>query len=129
MDRLTFRSSDGQAHTTRVGFYDFVEKLADYEDLEEQGLLLKLPCKVGSTYWTFDTQYWIDEEKCIGCEYYRDSWIEAFCECQDDTPKCTQIVEKVFLNKLEIVSVMNQFDKTIFLTKAEAEKKLTEMEK
>lgn len=26
---------------------DALEKLADYEDLEEQGRLLKLPCKVG----------------------------------------------------------------------------------
>lgn len=28
------------------------EKLAEYEDLEEQGLLLKLPCKVGTPVWT-----------------------------------------------------------------------------
>ena len=27
------------------------EKLAEYEDLEEQGLLLKLPCKVGDTIY------------------------------------------------------------------------------
>lgn len=26
-------------------------KLAEYEDLEEQGLLLRLPCKVGDTVW------------------------------------------------------------------------------
>lgn len=26
-------------------------KLADYEDLEEQGLLLRLPCKVGDTVY------------------------------------------------------------------------------
>ncbi len=29
-----------------------VEKLAEYEDLEEQGLLLKLPCKVGIIFGT-----------------------------------------------------------------------------
>lgn len=28
-----------------------IEKLAEYEDLEEQGLLLKLPCKVGDTVY------------------------------------------------------------------------------
>lgn len=28
------------------------EKLAEYEDLEEQGLLVKLPCKVGDTVYT-----------------------------------------------------------------------------
>lgn len=27
------------------------EKLADYEDVEEKGLLLRLPCKVGDTAW------------------------------------------------------------------------------
>ena len=26
-------------------------KLADYEDLEEQGLLVRLPCKVGEKLW------------------------------------------------------------------------------
>lgn len=26
-------------------------KLADYEDLEEQGLLVRLPCPVGTTVW------------------------------------------------------------------------------
>ena len=27
--------------------YDYFKKLAEYEDLEEKGLLLRLPCKVG----------------------------------------------------------------------------------
>ena len=27
------------------------DKLAEYEDLEEQGLLLRLPCKVGDTVY------------------------------------------------------------------------------
>ena len=27
------------------------EKLADYEDAEEQGLLLRLPCPIGGTIW------------------------------------------------------------------------------
>ena len=30
---------------------DALEKLADYEDLEEQGRLIKLPCKVGDTVY------------------------------------------------------------------------------
>ena len=29
--------------------YTAIEKLATYEDLEEQGLLIKLPCKIGDT--------------------------------------------------------------------------------
>ena len=30
------------------------EKLGKYEDLEEQGLLLRLPCKIGDTVWDND---------------------------------------------------------------------------
>lgn len=32
-----------------------INKLADYEDQEEQGLLLKLPCKLGTPVWTIVT--------------------------------------------------------------------------
>ncbi len=28
-------------------FYKAVERLAEYEDVEEQGLLVRLPCRVG----------------------------------------------------------------------------------
>ena len=44
-----------------------VDKLADYEDAEEQGLLLRLPCKVGDTAYYLHRVYlknvdkWIDE--------------------------------------------------------------------
>ena len=31
--------------------YQMADKLADYEDTEEQGLLLRLPCKVGDTVY------------------------------------------------------------------------------
>ena len=32
--------------------YEEAEKLAAYEDAEEQGLLIRLPCKVGDDVWT-----------------------------------------------------------------------------
>ena len=32
-------------------FETMVDRLAYYEELEEQGLLLRLPCKVGDTYF------------------------------------------------------------------------------
>ena len=42
------------------------EKLKEYEELEEQGLLVKLPCKLG------DDLYWIDDEyDDDGCEIYK----------------------------------------------------------
>ena len=46
-------------------------KLKEYEDLEEQGLLLKLPCKVG------DTVYQIDAERVYESEV---KWIIFDCD-------------------------------------------------
>ena len=43
-------------------FGSVADKLAEYEDLEEQGLILRLPCKVGDTL--YDIQEFID-----GCEH------------------------------------------------------------
>lgn len=31
-----------------------IQRLAEYEDMEEQGLLVRLPCKVGDTVWTIN---------------------------------------------------------------------------
>lgn len=36
------------------------DKLAEYEDLEEQGLLLKLPCKIGDTVYSIEV-YEVEE--------------------------------------------------------------------
>ncbi len=53
--RLTMRND-----TTKEAFLididnddvkDAIRKLADYEDAEEQGLLLRLPCRVGDTVY------------------------------------------------------------------------------
>lgn len=40
--------------------YDVMNALAEYEDLEEQGLLVRLPCKVGTEvfcYFPGDSHY------------------------------------------------------------------------
>ena len=41
MERLTVRDSNGQAHATRVGYYDIIDKLASYEDAEGNGTFVK----------------------------------------------------------------------------------------
>ena len=57
MERLTKRNSYGTAGISELRYYNYddfqkmTQKLAEYEDLEEQGLLLKLPCKVGDTVY------------------------------------------------------------------------------
>lgn len=60
MERLTRRSANGTGiYATPSGEpvklennrHNVLQKLADYEDAEEQGLLLRLPCKVGDTLY------------------------------------------------------------------------------
>lgn len=76
MERLTERFSNGQAAVCGCGnnckheykychnHYEdcptigaIYEKLATYEDAEEQGLLLRLPCKVGDYAWDLIMRY------------------------------------------------------------------------
>lgn len=52
MERLTMKTKDGYE---RVSIWtknqQLIDKLAYYENLEEQGRLIKLPCKVGDTVY------------------------------------------------------------------------------
>ena len=87
------------------------EKLGKYEDLEEQGRLVKLPCKIGTE--VYDITWWDNvQEKVVikGKSYYR-------------------TVYKHKVTKLPFTySDIDNFGKTVFLTKSEAEQKLKEME-
>lgn len=62
MERLTERvndrlimmkqdSGDNVPYYWDEGNFKVAEKLAAYEDLEEQGLLVRLPCPIGTTVW------------------------------------------------------------------------------
>ena len=91
-----------------------IVKLKRYEDLEEQGRLLKLPCKVGDTIWYVnedDDEYPIELEiDTISREDNKDTW---YC-VNDDV-----------YGKFEFID--SEFGKTVFLTKSEAEAKLKEL--
>lgn len=99
-------------------------KLKAYEDAEEQGLLLRLPCKVGDTVYCIFTRYTkctpdstaFDEYSCQGCEY----------ECDSKKEKYIQDMRAYSLDW--IVTNLKNFGKTVFLTKEEAESNLAEME-
>lgn len=53
MERLTHKAryEAGYKANRNVHDWECVDKLGKLEDLEEQGMLLKLPCKVGDTVW------------------------------------------------------------------------------
>lgn len=92
------------------------EKLGKYEDLEEQGRLIKLPCKVGDTVWKVEErlEHTYIERLVIDRIEVNDNYIYYFAN-----EKITG--ESVILDNCD-------FSKTVFLTKSEAEAKLKEME-
>jgi hypothetical protein len=94
-------------------------KLKDYEDLEEQGRLIKLPCKVG------DVVYFAHHDRVISSEVLSAKYhAEAENHGVFIRERLTIDVEGVYA---EID--FGDIGKTVFLTKSEAEEKLKEMEK
>ena len=90
---------------------NWLNELKQYKDLEEQGLLLRLPCPIGTT--VYNTTWWDDvteKVKVNGKTFYR-----------------TVHKHKVSKSTFSLLDICD-FGKTVFLTKAEAEQKLKEME-
>ena len=98
--------------------------LAEYEDLEEQGLLLKLPCKVGTTVYVIYTIYECDND-------YMDCIMEFPDRYQCERGfKCEYEHEKLVVRPESFdFKMLDNFNKTVFLTKEEAEKALKRLEK
>lgn len=84
-------------------FLKVLDKLADYEDAEEQGMLLRLPCPIGSTVYVIVEEW---EEIYEPSSAYYDIYEEPF------TPYMLEGVGK-----------------DVFLTREEAEQALAEMQK
>ena len=130
MERLTKTYSDGTHGASDSlpcgeNSYDYknllIERLGKYEDLEEQGRLIKLPCKVGDTVYVNGVLGCGEAERyrVIRVDYHstlgtgrNEFYIEALL-CADPDSVIT------FYDK--------QFGKTVFLTKSEAEVKLKEL--
>lgn len=94
--------------------YKALKKLAHYEDLEEQGRLIVLPCKVG------DTVYYVNED----CNYIGDC---RGMKCEHCIYHIPQICPDKVSSIQHAVRIMEQIGKTVFLTKEEAEAKLNKI--
>lgn len=176
MDRLTvdygkkfspFRYAMKDGSDAEIGYfknYDafyshmlMVQKLGEYEDLEEQGLLLRLPCKVGDTVYATCTCEAVDtvldgtlhgsnggfgtatgyycpyelNDKCPhtdadDCDECKN--IEAVFEDTIDYINITEYEVIIGLRNTNLCVTIDEIGKTVFLTQAEAEQKLKEME-
>ena len=126
MERLTERGSYGygDVYVRQNDYVTASKKLCEYEDLEEQGLLLRLPCKVGDTVYRIYERY----TKCSENEQEFDEYSCQGCECLEcDSHKEFYVQSQKTYSLDWIVSNLKRFGKTIFLTKEEAEQKLKEM--
>lgn len=93
-------------------------KLKDYEDLEEQGRLVKLPCNRG------DKIYFIKSAFSMA-HFPIEARITSICgvDCDNDV-MYSSITE---YNKIDRRFKSSDIGKTVFLTKSEAEAKLKEL--
>lgn len=126
MDRLSIRNGEGVAYfkgeklrlepcemdSHQVG--EVLRKLAEYEDLEEQGRLLKLPISEDRPVYSI--------EYCCGNNNSNKSGlcIKGYCK---------NCAEKDYFIKVGIARhcTISEINKSVFLTKEEAEAKLKEM--
>ena len=119
MERLTKTYSDG-THAAADNLpcgensYEYkgllLEALGKYEDADEQDLLLRLPCKIGDRLYKIDYDY-------LG-------------NIISDTVHSIHILRNTVYLEMKYWHniLLSEIGKTVFLTQAEAEQKLKEME-
>ena len=109
--RLTKRSwkKDSEGHTQAY------RKLAEYEDLEEQGLIVRLPCKVGDKVYHISGKN-IEEEMITKVDY--DIYNGKIDLCN------SYVFTNDIYDKEDNFYRLGKLGKSVFLTRAEAEKKL-----
>lgn len=81
-----------------------IEKLKEYEDLEEQGKLMKMPCKVGSIVYSLE------------CGEIEPIAVSYFCNNKDGLWLINQFG-----------GIIGMYEKTVFLTEKDAETALQKM--
>lgn len=156
MKRLTHRYMDGTAWASlnlvsKMGEHECVglpiTKLATYEDAEEQGLLIRLPCKVGDTVYVDSTILPIEDMECyedidnkiplyfparvVSFRFAKRNWMKIAVRekwlyewIDDETGPDSNYIEC----EKNFTILLSMIGKTVFLTEAEAEAKLKEME-
>lgn len=119
MRRLTYGGT--KEARTDVTIREVLNKLAEYEDLEEQGKLLKLPCAVGATVYEICEGF---IEPCtvevIFIADYKDKEGNSsfMAEIYYDREDCPWVSTEIYFTDI---------GKTVFLNREEAEAALKEL--
>lgn len=102
------------------------------DDFKDKSRFVELPCKVGDTVYVLDDI--VDLDKCKDCEYYYAGGMGDYSACERTRygfrySKCIEIkAYKMTKGYILEYLVRGDFGKTVFLTKAEAEAKLRELQ-
>lgn len=119
MERLTDRKTKLAKGGIEPSMLDVVHKLAEYEDLEEQGKLLKLPCAVGDTVYELqEIRHRIQPFEIISINIGR----------MGETYFNWKLKDGIGIYQNVKGFGTNQLGKTVFLTECEAETALQKME-
>ena len=129
-ERLTVRGATTQrdidnllelSNENQFGRNEAYYKLQRYEDLKEQGRLIELPCKIG------DTVYYINTHNRLSL--FKNTVYEAKVARFVTTRYGTSIVIQI-RNEYGCTELYseNNYNKTVFLTKEEAEAALKEVD-
>lgn len=101
---------------------EWLTQLKEYQQLEEHGRLIKLPCKVGDTVW--------DNDYGRPCAYAITAF--SFGECEEYICEPVTTKEVVFYYANSSGSITGSFaeseiGKSVFLSKSKAEARLKEL--
>lgn len=145
MERLTEYMGNGEDYESinpidtpyeygNANLQALINKLAAYEDAEEQGWLLRLPCKVG------DPVYLIDRDENNKFKVYEGKWERvSLVQTSKDGPfklrgeisydiyDCFYDDGRTMKHGMYVGQESTKIGEVVFLTKAEAEAKLKEM--
>lgn len=100
-------------------------------NFKDKSKYIELPCKVGDTLYYLDTL--VDNDKCAGCSFYYEGGMGDYPNCEKTIDgnrenNCIEIKEEsATLKNIFCWMYMDCFNKTVFLTKSEAEQKLKEL--
>lgn len=126
----------------------WLKELKSYKDSEEQGLLVRLPCKVGDIVYVDSTILPIEDMECyedignkipsyfqgrvVSFRFAQRNWAKIAVKAKwlhewidDETGPESDYIEC----EKNFSILLSAIDKTVFLTREEVEKKLEEMKK
>ena len=148
MNRFTRKTSLGYEADPRTNVFAIYNALGQYEDAEELGTLIRLPCKVGDTVYILSSvvpgniETWYDR-KSLDYDVVPKNFAGRVVSFRFSTRKYVKLA--VYVNHVIVAKydehpfmlktdgefcklnfLLSSFGKTIFLTKEEAEQALKE---